>query len=191
MRRHADLAWFFGGDMEAALGLRSNFAPLVDLAMSGLGGGGSRPAAEVSDRRIDDATRARRIRAVLEQLTPGTVHVLWALHAPHAWPREVRAELGELAALVLLSPLAREAIAEQEADRRGRVKSGPDWLLSLCVKGGPALEELRVGARKGAEQALRDYELAAGADAPPASRRRRRAADDDVEPILPSAAWRR
>lgn len=190
MRRLADLAWFFGGDMEAALGVRSNFAPLVDLAMAGLGGGG-RLSTDVSDRRIDDATRARRIRSVLEQLGPATVQVLWAMHAPHAWPREVRAELGELAAVVLLSPRARRAIAEQQPDRRGRVKSGPDWLLSLCVHGGPTLEELRDEARRGAEQAVRDYEAAAGGDAPPASRRRRRAADDDVEPILPSAVWRR
>ena len=194
MRRHDDLAWFFGGDMEAALGLRSNFAPLVDLAMSGLGGGGARPAAEVSDRRIDDATRARAIRSVLEQLDTATVQVLWALHAPMQFAAEVRRSLGELAAVVLLTATGRRELARaaERRTRKEREKAPRDWLLSVVVQAEGLLETLRGEADALAREALDAYRDVTQADAPPVSRRRRRRADeDDVAPILPSAAWRR
>lgn len=202
MRRHDDLAWFFGGDMEAALGLRSNFAPLVDLAMSGLAGGGARPPAEVSSRRIDDATRARAIRSALEQLDAPTLQVLWALHAPMQFAAEVRRALGELAAVVLLTPTGRRELerAAERRTRKEREKAPRDWLLSVVVQAEALLETLRGeadGLARGALDAYRQVVKATAAktqetDAPPVSRRRRRRAEeDDIEPILPSAAWRR
>lgn len=193
MKRHGELEWFFGGDMEAALGLRSNFAPLVDLAMSGLAGGGSRPAAEVSARRIDDATRARRIRGVLGQLPENVVRVLWALHAPMQFAAEVRRSLGELAAVVLLTPTGRRELARLSEQRaaKERERVPRDWLLSLVLAGGDPLEKLQHEADKMASAAMAAYQCFAREAHPPDEQpSRRRAAHDDVEPIVPTTAWR-
>ncbi len=176
--QHGDLAWFYGGDMEAALGLRSNFGALVDLALSGIGEGGS-GARGVSAHRLDAVSRARAIAARIARVEPQHQRILVALHTPVAGlAREVRQEFAELAGVALL----------QLPPKRKGAKSA---LLSLCVVG-PAAERvaLQESSRELAKKALAAFRATDEADAPPVSRRRRsRQQDDDVEPIIPRAAW--
>jgi hypothetical protein len=115
----ADLAWYFG-EAAAAMGVRSSHGPLVDMAMSGIQGGGRTNGVEaraVEDRSLDAAGRQRCITARLGHLTGAQRDVLEALHGLVDWTTapelaQIRATLqATLGELANVAPMTATAIA--------------------------------------------------------------------------------
>ncbi len=125
-----DLRWHFS-EAESALGIRSTLGAFVDMALSGLSGGGRGNAVEdraVEPRRLAATGRHRCIRDRLRHLPPSTVEVLRAAYGADDWTNAVddlqvrgplRRAFGELVGVVLLTPepLAHAARRQAPADK--------------------------------------------------------------------------
>ncbi len=125
-----DLRWHFG-EAESALGIRSTLGAFVDMALSGISGGGGGNAVEaraVEPRRLDATGRHRCIRKRLAPLPPATMAVLRAAYGADDWARavddpQVRAPLrrvfGELLGVVLLTaePIAHATRRQAPTDK--------------------------------------------------------------------------
>lgn len=110
------LTWYLH-NADAAMGLRSSFGPMVDLALGGFGGSsGSHDGGAVArhDRRAEvggggAVDLGRRLRERWMRLDPQTQRVLWLAYGPHAWSRwskDVARALGELSGVALLTHAA-------------------------------------------------------------------------------------
>jgi hypothetical protein len=139
-----DLRWWFR-EAESRLGLRSTFGAFVDLAMSGIQGGGRTNGAERSwtEGKRHAAARERCIRWRLHGVSPQVLAVLDAAYGPHALAdraervtgladarRDLSAAFGDLLAVALLtdaaSPLfeARRSPQPPPSETRRRVRAG-------------------------------------------------------------------
>lgn len=136
IERCEHLHWFLHYG-ESAMGLRSSFGPMVDLALGGFGGGAPDPhatAARRHDRRIADDTEmsyGRRLRDRWRRLTPDTQRILWLAHGPHAWSRwskDVARALGSLSGVAILTTAADRG---WRASAKGTVG---DWLASQASR---------------------------------------------------------
>lgn len=150
-----DLQWWFC-EAESRLGVRSTFGAFVDLAMSGIQGGGrsNGPERAWTDRKLDAAGRERCIRTRLAPACathPQLAAVLAAAYGPHALAeraervtgdRDARVDLAETFGPVLPLALLTDAAAslfkpappasEPPSELRGRVTVGaPGALLVL------------------------------------------------------------
>lgn len=82
-----DLRWFYG-EAESALGIRSTLGAFVDMALSGITGGGKSNGVEnraVEQRRLDATGRERCIRHRLDQAPSAAREVLRIAYGPDDW----------------------------------------------------------------------------------------------------------
>jgi hypothetical protein len=159
----ADLRWWFC-EAESRLGVRSTFGAFVDLAMSGIQGGGrsNGPERAWTDRKLDAAGRERCIRTRLAPAcaaNPQLAAVLAAAYGPHALAeraervtgdRDARVDLAETfgpllplalltgAASVLFEPSA--PAFEPPSELRGRVNVGAHMVLESVLRRDGAVE---------------------------------------------------
>lgn len=115
------LAWYFCHS-SADIGFGSTHQPFVNMATSGIMGGGS----TLSDDRIvrkgvvgcrdepreSAAAKIRRVEAALSKLSTADKLTLWMRYGPNVWTPQMRARLGDKAGLVLTDT---EVIAQAEA----------------------------------------------------------------------------
>jgi hypothetical protein len=122
----ATLAWFFG-EAASAMGVRSSHGPLVDMAMSGIQGGGRSNGVEaraVEARSLDAAGLHRCVTARLAHLTGTQRSILEALYGLGGWTlapelaqirATLQAALGELVNVAPLTVAARQHAARRQA----------------------------------------------------------------------------
>lgn len=82
-----DLRWHFG-EAESALGMRSTLGAFVDMALSGIQGGGKSNGVEnraVEQHRLDATARHRCIRQRLRGVPEAVMSVLRAAYGPDDW----------------------------------------------------------------------------------------------------------
>lgn len=139
-----ELRWLFC-EAEGALGLRSSFGALVDLALAGVPQGGASVPRGLTDRRLVAAGEERALRCRLGALSGRDREVLYLAYGPQPWPREVRGRAyGSWPGVLLVVPAARRA-----HERLGGPGLGVgEWLRSLVARGEAAfLAQLREEAR--------------------------------------------
>jgi len=114
-----DLAWYFG-EAAAAMGVRSTHGAFVDMAMSGIQGGGKTNGVEarsVEEHRLLAVARHRCLHVRLGPLTAAQLAILEALYGLGGWTvapelSQVRATLqAALRELVNVAPMTPTALA--------------------------------------------------------------------------------
>ena len=139
-----DLRWWFR-EAESRLGARSTFGAFVDLAMSGIQGGGRSNGVERSwtDGKRRAAARETCIRRRIAHASMETITVLSAAYGPHALAhraervtglaearRDLDAMFGDLLPVVLLTDAAKPLFEPEvvlppaPSETRGRVRCG-------------------------------------------------------------------
>jgi hypothetical protein len=101
-----ELDWYFTCS-ESEMGLASNFAPLVAMALTGVVGTRSDPADTMAERRIAAAHAEGQIRKRLRLMPTRLVGVLEAAYEPRAWPPELLRHFGRVAGIAVRTRAAR------------------------------------------------------------------------------------
>lgn len=123
---------------EGAIGIVSNFQPLMDAARGGWGGGGNQEG-RITDRKFGfgecDVAKSRRLRTAYMRLSGEHRHVLWLAYGPETWPRETHRPLGQLAGIALLTKAAQDGF-KRALKRPGNAdKDLGAWIVATCRKG--------------------------------------------------------
>lgn len=119
----ADDLDFFFARAASEIGIGSNFGPLVNLAMCGVGGAHGRWVDPMSTERIEAIGRWRDVAGYLAQMPRSHVEVLEVAYEPQQLLPQAAHVFGPFGAVVELTEPAREAHQadlEARARRRGR-----------------------------------------------------------------------
>ena len=130
-----ELDWFFTR-AESAMGIQSNWGPLMEMALSGLRGTAHDPADTDVDARLEAVHAARVIRERLQRMPRAEAEVLCAAFEARRWPTRVATVLGRLAGVAVQTEEARSGFAEATAMKRTAADTVATWLEELLACGG-------------------------------------------------------
>jgi hypothetical protein len=122
----AELDWFFTR-AESAMGIQSNWGPLMQAALTGVAAGWD-PVDGGIDARLEAAHAARVIRERMQRMAREDVEVLCAAYEARRWPVRVAAVLGRLAGVAVRTEEAQSGFAEASAMRRTSARTVAEWL---------------------------------------------------------------
>ena len=101
-----ELDWYFSCS-ESEMGLSSNFAPLVAMALTGVVGTSADPADMMAERRIIAAHAEGQIRRRLRAIPNHLAGVLATAYEPRVWPPELLRHFARAAAIAVRTKAAR------------------------------------------------------------------------------------
>jgi hypothetical protein len=157
-----ELDWFFGC-AESAMGLRSNFLPLMEMALTGVKGTRSDPADTGMEDRLEAAHAARIIRARLLATSGEDAKTIACAYEPRQWPARVDSVFGRLAGVAVRTPEATSGFTEAVAMRRTAAESVAAWLDEAIACGGRrAVAPILWEAQCRWARAIRAYRIARG-----------------------------
>lgn len=136
--RPDDLRWWLCA-AESRLGLRSTFGAFVDLAMSGIQGGGRSNGVERSwtDRKHEATARERCIRARLRGLAPHHLAVLIAAYSPQTLAVRAERLTGDRAARTSLLEVFGESLPVVLLTKAAEPIVRPDRILQAIGESAP------------------------------------------------------
>ncbi len=130
----AELDWFFTC-ADSAMGIQSNWGPLMQAALTGVGAGWD-PADMMTDARLEAVHAARVIRERLQRMPRAEAEVLCAAYEARRWPKRVEAVFGRLAGIAVRTTEAQSGFAEAATLRRTAAETVGAWLEETLAYGG-------------------------------------------------------
>ena len=130
-----ELDWFFTR-AESAMGIQSNWCPLMAMALTGVRGTVQDPADVDVDARLEAVHAARVIRDRMQRMPREQAEVLCAAYEARRWPTRVAVVLGRVAGVAVRTDEARSGFAEATAMRRTAADTVAGWLEELLACGG-------------------------------------------------------
>lgn len=152
----SDLVWFFSA-AESSMGICSSFEA-IRMAIMSHGASKTSKGDSMSERRLDAATRYRRVLAQLHAMPPGSRNILYAAYQPRQWPPELADAFGDC---IAVTPFTKTANAEFEKDaRRGHDDDAfYPWLSGVVLRGeADRIERIKYEALNLLARAHREYE---------------------------------
>jgi len=140
-RLERELRTYFG---HTPVDLQSNFAPVANLALTGVRTSGGRPHGDdVAIARLDGLRRAvghqGEVARALDALPSAARRVLRHAFGSSTLAREVHVKLGETAAVALLTKAAAdECMKASGVNREPSQDQIARWLLTACIRGDAA-----------------------------------------------------